>query len=72
MRKELPIGTRIELPFTTLEVVEEKDRIIVCNDCYFQSFCTEDCNTICNLFGGCNSIERNDKTNVIFKEVSHE
>ena len=53
--KELPIGTEIKLPFTTLKEV-----------------CEENGEFVSESFGGCDSLEREDETNVIFKEISHE
>lgn len=69
-RKELPIGTEIKLPFTTLKV--ETVRGHSCKNCFFIEVCEENGEFVSESFGGCDSLEREDETNVIFKEISHE
>lgn len=72
-RKELPIGTEIKLPFTTLKVEAiEKSRFIYCNYCFFAEVCEENGKFVYESFGTCDASEREDNTNVIFKEISHE
>lgn len=66
--KELPIGSKIKLPFVTLEVVEGHS----CCNCFFIEVCEENGKFIYETFGTCDASEREDKTNVIFKEISHE
>lgn len=68
--KELPIGTEIKLPFTTLKV--ETVRGHSCENCFFIEVCEENGEFVSESFGGCDSLEREDETNVIFKEISHE
>lgn len=68
--KELPIGTEIKLPFTTLKV--ETVRGHSCENCFFIGVCEENGEFVSESFGGCDSLEREDETNVIFKEISHE
>lgn len=68
--KELPIGTEIKLPFTTLKV--ETARGHSCENCFFIEVCEENGEFVSESFGGCDSLEREDETNVIFKEISHE
>lgn len=71
--KELPIGTEIKLPFTTLKVEAiEKSRFIYCNYCFFAEVCEENGKFVYESFGTCDASEREDNTNVIFKEISHE
>lgn len=71
--KELPIGTEIKLPFTTLKVEAiEKSRFIYCNYCFFAEVCKENGKFVYESFGTCDASEREDNTNVIFKEISHE
>lgn len=72
-RKELQIGTEIKLPFTTLKVEECGDgATLSCANCFFLDVCEENGKFIYESFGGCAAYEREDKTNVIFKEISHE
>lgn len=72
-RKELPIGTEIKLPFTTLKVEECSDGVTLsCANCFFLDVCKENGKFIYESFGSCAAYEREDKTNVIFKEISHE
>lgn len=72
-RKELPIGTEIKLPFTILKVEEcDDDTILSCSNCFFLEVCEENGEFVSESFGGCDSLEREDETNVIFKEISHE
>lgn len=72
-RKELPIGTEIKLPFTTLKVEECGDGVTLsCANCFFLDVCEENGKFIYESFGSCATYEREDKTNVIFKEISHE
>lgn len=68
--KELPIGTEIKLPFTTLKV----ETVIgySCENCFFIEVCEENGKFIYESFGSFAAYEREDKTNVIFKEISHE
>lgn len=68
--KELPIGTEIKLPFTTLKV----ETVIghSCENCFFIEVCEENGEFVSESFGGCDSLEREDETNVIFKDKSHE
>lgn len=68
--KELPIGTEIKLPFTTLKV--ETVRGHSYENCFFIEVCEENGKFVYESFGGCDSLEREDETNVIFKEISHE
>jgi hypothetical protein len=68
--KELPIGTEIKLPFVTLEV--EAIEGICCDKCFFAEVCEENGEFVAKSFGGCDASEREDRTNVIFKEISHE
>lgn len=71
--KELPIGTEIKLPFTTLKVEECDDgTILSCSNCFFLDVCEENGKFVYETFGTCDASEREDKTNVIFKEISHE
>lgn len=71
--KELPIGTEIKLPFTTLKVeAVEKSRFIYCNYCFFAEVCEDNGKFVYESFGTCDASEREDETNVIFKEISHE
>lgn len=72
-RKELPIGTEIKLPFTTLKVEECGDGVTLsCANCFFLDVCKENGKFIYESFGSFAAYEREDKTNVIFKEISHE
>lgn len=72
-RKELPIGTEIKLPFTTLKVEECGDGVTLsCANCFFLDVCKENGKFIYESFGSCAAYEREDETNVIFKEISHE
>lgn len=72
-RKELPIGTEIKLPFTTLKVEECSDGVTLsCANCFFLDVCKENGKFIYESFGSCAAYEREDKTNVIFKEISNE
>lgn len=68
--KELPIGTEIKLPFTTLKV----ETVIghSCENRFFIEVCEENGEFVSESFGGCDSLEREDETNVIFKEISNE
>ena len=68
--KELPIGTEIKLPFTTLKV----ETVIghSCENCFFIEVCEENGKFVYESFGTCDASEREDNTNVIFKEISHE
>ena len=68
--KELPIGSKIKLPFVTLEV-EVVEGHSCCN-CFFIEVCEENGEFVSESFGGCDPLEREDETNVIFKEISHE
>jgi hypothetical protein len=68
--KELPIGTKINLPFTTLKVEEIES--ICCDNCFFAEVCEENGKFVYESFGSCDASEREDRTNVIFKEISHE
>lgn len=71
--KGLPIGTEIKLPFTTLKVEEcDDDTILSCSNCFFLDVCEENGEFVSESFGGCDSLEREDETNVIFKEISNE
>lgn len=71
--KELPIGTEIKLPFTTLKVEEcDDDTTLSCSNCFFLDVCKENGKFVYETFGTCAAYEREDKTNVIFKEISHE
>lgn len=71
--KELPIGTEIKLPFTTLKVeVDDKDIIASCSKCFLLEICEENSKFVYETFGACIAYEREDKTYVIFKEISHE
>lgn len=71
--KELPIGTEIKLPFATLKVEEtSKINIVSCDTCFFEKVCEENGKFVYESFGACAAYEREDKTNVIFKEISHE
>lgn len=71
--KELPIGTKIKLPFTTLKVEEDdKDKIHPCSNCFLLDVCEENGKFVYETFGTCAAYEREDKNNVIFKEISHE
>lgn len=50
--KELPIGTEIKLPFTTLKVEAiEKSSFIYCNYCFLQKFVKRMVNLYMNLLG---------------------
>lgn len=72
-RKELPIGTEIKLPFTTLKVeADAKDIIPLCSNCFLLEICEENGKFVYETFGACNSYEREDKTSVIFKEIIYE
>lgn len=69
--KELPIGTEIKLPFTTLKVEEvENNRIYNCNQCAFSKLCEENGKFVYESFGTCDASEREDNTNVIFKDIT--
>lgn len=68
--KELPIGTKIKLPFVTLEVEAVGGHS--CENCFFIEVCEENGEFVSESFGACAAYEREDKTNVIFKEISHE
>lgn len=71
--KELPIGTEIKLPFTTLKVEECGDGVTIsCANCFFAEVCEDNGKFVYESFGGYDSLEREDETNVIFKEISHE
>lgn len=67
--KELPIGTEIKLPFVTLKV--EAVRGHSCYNCFFIEVCEENGEFVSESFGGCDSLEREDETNVIFKEIGN-
>ena len=72
-RKELPIGTEIKLPFTTLKVEECGDGVTLsCANCFFLDVCKENGKFIYESFGGCAAYEREDKANVVFKEIIYE
>lgn len=62
---ELPIGTKIELPFVTLEVCESNK----CNKCWLQDLCDEELTFAYKLVGTCLSDERSDKKDVYFKVI---
>lgn len=71
--KELRIGTEIKLPFSTLKVEEtDKGNIYSCDTCFFAKVCEENGKFVYESFGTCDASEREDNTNVIFKEISHE
>jgi hypothetical protein len=72
-RKELPIGTEIKLPFTTLKVEECGDGVTPpCANCFFLDVCKENGKFVYESFGTCDASEREDETNVIFKEIIYE
>ena len=70
-RKELPIGTEIKLPFTTLKV-EECGVTLSCANCFFLDVCKENGKFIYESFGSCVAYEREDKASVVFKEIIYE
>ena len=50
--KELPIGTEIKLPFTTLKVEEcDDDTILSCSNCFFLDVCEENGKLYMKLLG---------------------
>lgn len=72
-RKELPIGTEIKLPFTTLKVEECGDGVTLsCANCFFLDVCKENGKFIYESFGSCAAYEREDKASVVFKEIIYE
>lgn len=62
---EIPIGSKIELPFVTLEVCESRG----CSACWFRDLCDEEPTFAYKLVGTCLSDERSDKKDVCFKVV---
>lgn len=68
--KELPIGTEIKLPFTTLKV----ETVIShsCENCFFIEVCEENGKFVYESFGSCAAYEREDKASVVFKEIIYE
>lgn len=66
---ERKIGKTFSYYGTTLEVVKSLEKIEdwYCTDCYFRPFIS--CNCVNAITGHCSSGLREDKTNVIFKEV---
>lgn len=52
--KELPIGTEIKLPFTTLKV--ETVRGHSCENCFFIEVCEENGEFVSESFGGCDTL----------------
>lgn len=70
---ELSIGSKIELPFVTLEVCETEMRLgnPDCWDCFFAHACEElKCiDMVEGLVGECVSGNRSDKKSVYFKVI---
>lgn len=66
--KELSIGSKIELSFITLEVVEED---IDCEECFFSKICTtyDYIESAKSIVGECMAEKRIDGKNVLFKVV---
>lgn len=67
---ELPIGTIIELPFTKLKIVEDKDQEgSSCIECVF----FDDCPIYAKKwFGECSALNRKDYKYVHFEKVKEE
>lgn len=66
--KEIKLGTEIKFPFITLKVVEaDGDN---CSNCYFADDCSSIGGLIYKTFGTCDASEREDNTNVIFKDIT--
>lgn len=65
--KELKLGTEIKFPFITLKVVEADG--YNCSNCYFADVCRSIGGLVRKTFGTCVASEREDNTNVIFKEA---
>lgn len=66
--KEIKLGTEIKFPFITLKVVEADGHN--CSNCYFADVCNSLGELILKTFGTCDAFEREDNTNVIFKDIT--
>lgn len=70
---ELSIGSKIELPFVTLEVCEVEMHLASpdCSDCFFAHVCEElkSIETVEGVVGECVSGKRSDKKGVYFKVI---
>lgn len=70
---ELPIGSKIKLPFVTLEVCESNPK--ECGSCYSECFFSHLCETYNNIdvvesiVGDCLRVTRSDKKEVYFKVI---
>ena len=62
-----PIGEKFDYEGDMLEVVEKESTI--CNGCYFSNIICCRFEEILDITGYCGSSQREDKTEVIFKEV---
>lgn len=70
---ELPIGSKIELPFVTLEVCESvpKECGTDCDKCFFTHICEiyNNIDVVKGVVGDCLRITRSDKKDVYFKVI---
>lgn len=65
--KDLEIGMTINYNSHTLKVEKAIDDSNPCKGCIFDNFL--DCTKDTNKYGRCNHFDREDKTDVIFKEI---
>ena len=65
---EYKIGEEFQLGLKRLRVEEGS----ACEDCFFSNRCVNYALDAIDIAGGCLPTEREDKTNVIFKEVGEE
>jgi hypothetical protein len=64
--REVPIGTKVKLPFLTIEVVESEYGI--CEGCLFEE--VDKCSFCSSGFGECVASLRTDKKQVVFKVIN--
>ena len=64
--KELKVGETINYNGHILKVEKDKEDNL-CKGCFFELFL--DCTKSWNIVGTCNAVERDDKTDVIFKKI---